>query len=125
MLSRNAREADDAKPGPRPMSEITTTPNAEGAEDTAQPRQKGKRALLFRPAALEYRQHQWLGEVVLTGSVRHLTSSIVFFGIAVGVVLFLIFADYTRKEEAQGRVMIDNGAAEIFAPTVGTVVRVI
>ncbi|RKE23928.1 membrane fusion protein [Paraburkholderia sp. BL23I1N1] len=107
------------------MSDITTTPNAEGTEEAEQPRQKSKRALLFRPAALEYRQHQWLGEVVLTGSMRHLTSSLVFFGIAVGIVLFLIFADYTRKEEVEGRVMIDNGAAEIFAPTVGTVVRVL
>lgn len=105
------------------MSEISTAPSAEQPEEE-QPRQS-KRALLFRPAALEFRQHQWLGEVVLTGSARSLTTSIVFFAIATAVVLFLIFGEYTRKEEVQGRVMIDNGAAEIFAPTVGTVIRVL
>ncbi|MCA8302708.1 HlyD family efflux transporter periplasmic adaptor subunit [Burkholderia seminalis] len=105
------------------MSEISTVPNAEQPEEK-QPRQSN-RALLFRPAALEFRQNQWLGEVVLTGSARSLTTSIVFFAIATAVVLFMIFGEYTRKEEVQGRVMIDNGAAEIFAPTVGTVIRVL
>lgn len=104
------------------MSEITT-PVEEDEEQ--QPQKPNKRALLFRTAALEYRQHQWLGEVVLTGSVQRLTASIAFFAIAVAIVLFLVFADYTRKEEVQGRVTIDNGAAEIYAPTVGTVLRVL
>jgi membrane fusion protein len=87
------------------------------------PQEPGDRTFLFRPAALEQRQHQWLGEVVLTGSTRQLGTSILFFGIAMAVVLFLFCASYTRKEEVEGRVMIDNGAAEIFAPTVGTIVR--
>ena len=104
------------------MSDVSNPPSA---EEAVEPQQQGKRALLFRSAALEYRQHQWLGEVVLTGSVRQLTSSILFFCIAAAVVLFLFFANYTRKEEVEGRVVIDNGAAEIFAPTVGTVVRVL
>ena len=104
------------------MSDVSNPPSA---EEAVEPQQPGKRALLFRSAALEYRQHQWLGEVVLTGSVRQLTSSILFFCIAAAVVLFLFFANYTRKEEVEGRVVIDNGAAEIFAPTVGTVVRVL
>lgn len=60
------------------MSDISTLPHIEQAEEVQQPQQQSKRALLFRPAALEYRQHQWLGEVVLTGSARSLTGSIVF-----------------------------------------------
>lgn len=107
------------------MSDIRTVPGTEQAEEPQQQPQQSKRALLFRPAALEYRQHQWLGEVVLTGSARRLTESVVFSAIAVAVVLFLIFGEYTRKEEVQGRVMIDNGAAEIYPPTVGTVLRVL
>jgi membrane fusion protein len=94
--------------------------------EEGKPRQKsGERTLLFRPAALEHRQHQWLGEVVLTGSARQLVISILFFSVAVAVVVFLFCAEYTRKEEVEGRVMIDNGAAEIFSPTVGTVVRLL
>ena len=108
------------------MSDISTVPSTErGDEAPQQPQRQSKRALLFRPAALEYRKHQWLGEVVLTGSARRLSGSVVFFAIAVAVVLFLIFGEYTRKEEVQGRVMIDNGAAEIYPPTVGTVLRVL
>lgn len=102
------------------MTDISTAVHSEEIES---PQESSERALLFRPAALEHRQHQWLGDVVLTGSARQLGTSIVFFGIAVAVVLFLFLADYTRKEEVEGRVMIDNGAAEIFAPSVGTIVR--
>ncbi|WP_175719587.1 hypothetical protein [Burkholderia anthina] len=43
------------------MSEISTVPGAEQPEEE-QPRQS-KRALLFRPAALEFRQHQWRGAI--------------------------------------------------------------
>jgi biotin carboxyl carrier protein len=102
---------------------MNNIPTRTRSEEREPPQEPDERALLFRPAALEQRQLQWLGEVVLTGSVRQLSTGILFFGIAVAVVLFLFCADYTRKEEVEGRVMIDNGAAEIFAPTVGTVVR--
>lgn len=102
------------------MSDISGTLREEEPQSSQQ-----KRTLLFRPAALEYRQHQWLGEVVLTRSAGRLTTSVLFFSIAAAVILLLIFGDYTRKEEVEGRVMIDNGAAEIFSPTVGTVVRVL
>lgn len=104
---------------------MTDIPNPTHSEESKLPQEHGERALLFRPAALEQRQHQWLGEVVLTGSARQLVISILFFGVAVAVVVFLFCAEYTRKEEVEGRVMIDNGAAQIFAPTVGTVVRLL
>ncbi len=102
---------------------MTDIPIRTRSEEGELPQELDGRKLLFRPAALEHRQHQWLGEVVLTGSARQLGTSILFFGIAAAVVLFLFCADYTRKQEVEGRVMIDAGAAEIFAPTVGTVVR--
>src|SRR5471032_726730 len=120
MFSQDTYEVADVCPRVCPMTDISTHTPSEKSELPQEPRE---RTLLFRPAALEQRQHQWLGEVVLTGSARQLATSILFFGIAVAVVLFLFCADYTRKEEVEGRVMIDNGAAEIFAPTVGTVVR--
>jgi len=118
--SQDTYEIDYVCPRVCPVTDIPARTRSKKSEPQQEP---GERTLLFRPAALEQRQQQWLGEVVLTGSARQLATSILFFGIAVAVVSFLFFADYTRKEEVEGRVMIDNGAAEIFAPTVGTVVR--
>lgn len=78
---------------------------------------------LFRLAALEHRQQQWLGDVVLTGSSQQLGTSVVLFAIAVSLGLFLVFGEYTRKEEVQGRVTLNDGPADVFAPVMGTVVR--
>lgn len=84
---------------------------------------KGETSPIFRTAALEYRHQQWLGEVILTGSTQRLRTSIVLVVIAASIIAFLIFGEYTRKQEVPGRVTLNDGPAEIVAPAVGTIVR--
>jgi membrane fusion protein len=80
---------------------------------------------IFRRESLEHRQQQWLGEILITGSPNRLWSSVIFLSLALLILLFLAFGRYTRKEEVQGRVTMSDGAAEMFAPTVGAVKRLL
>jgi membrane fusion protein len=99
MYSQDTYEIDYVCPRVRPVTDIPARTRSKKSEPQQEP---GERTLLFRPAALEQRQQQWLGEVVLTGSARQLATSILFFGIAVAVVSFFFLPITHGKKKSKG-----------------------
>lgn len=76
---------------------------------------------LFRPEAVEAQQTQWLGRVQL---VRPLSLGLMTAGVvaaAVALVLFLSFAQYTRKAAVAGVLVPDLGVIRVVPTASGTV----
>ncbi len=81
-----------------------------------------QRRPLFRQEVIEFQQQdrQW-GQVVLLQTLP--TRLMVWFvtGVAAGIIAFLFFAQYARKETVTGYLTPAAGTARIFAPQPGTV----
>ncbi|WP_425256980.1 HlyD family secretion protein [Rubrivivax sp. RP6-9] len=78
---------------------------------------------LFRPEAVEAQRQQWLGRVQL---VRPLGLSVITAGIvvvAVALVAFLSFAEYTRKATVAGVLVPDRGLIRVVPAASGTVLE--
>lgn len=76
---------------------------------------------LFRREALEARQGQWLGTVLLTeGIAPHLFAIFALLAIA-GVMALLLFAEMPRRAHVVGWLMPREGLARVFAPQPGVV----
>lgn len=79
--------------------------------------------LLFRPEAVEAQNQQWLGRVQL---VRPLGLGVVTAGVlcvAVALVAFLSFAEYTRKAAVGGVLVPDRGLIRVVPAASGTVLE--
>jgi membrane fusion protein len=77
---------------------------------------------LFRQEVLEFQRHnrQW-GRVV---PLQPLSTRIMVWCVAasaLGVIVFLVFAQYARKETAAGYLAPVSGTARVFAPQAGTI----
>ena len=78
---------------------------------------------LFRPEAVEAQRQQWLGRVQL---VRPLGLSVITAGVvvvAVALVAFLSFAEYTRKATVAGVLVPDRGLIRVVPAASGTVLE--
>jgi membrane fusion protein len=78
---------------------------------------------LFRHEVLENRQRDWLGSIQLTRplSLRLLTGLAIV--VAIAVVAYLVFGEYTRKARVTGLLVPDKGVIRLVAPRTGTVVE--
>lgn len=77
--------------------------------------------LLFRPEVAGSGQLQWLGSVVVVPGPGR-TAGVVFAVVmALSLVAYLIFGEYTRRESVKGWVVPDRGLIRIFAPQAGVV----
>lgn len=83
------------------------------------------RRTLFRQEVLEFQQHtrEWGRVVPLQPLSIRLTAWFIILCVA-GIVAFLFFAHYARKETALGYVTPVSGAARVFAPQAGVVSEV-
>ncbi|WP_090682713.1 biotin/lipoyl-containing protein [Paraburkholderia phenazinium] len=78
---------------------------------------------MIAPIITPVNDEQGLGDAVLTGVPQRPGTSTALFVVALLIVPFLAFGEYTRKEEVQGRASLKGSPADIFAPATGTVVR--
>lgn len=78
---------------------------------------------LFRREAVEERQSQWLGSVLLVPRISHgLFAAFAVLAIA-GFLALLFLANVPRKARIEGWLVPREGAARVFAPQPGTVTR--
>jgi membrane fusion protein len=101
--------------GPAPSDETAIRPDGAG---TTVARQRP----LFRQEVIEFQQHnrQW-GRVV---PLQPLSTRLMVWCVtaaAVGVIAFLFFAQYARKETATGYLAPASGTARVFASQAGTI----
>lgn len=78
---------------------------------------------LFRPEVAQARQEEWLGSVRLTNPKVGWPIATAVSALALSLVLFLIFGEYTRSEQVRGQLVPSKGLIPILANTTGTVVR--
>ncbi len=79
---------------------------------------------LFRREALEARQTRWLGGIVLGQPLSLWLLTGVAVCAATAIVLFLIFADYTRRSRVVGQLVPSQGIATVTAPVSATLAEV-
>lgn len=80
-------------------------------------------APLFRPEAMEHRQTQWLGTVLLAPKTSHKLFALVGLLTAVGILCLLAFGEYTRTARINGLLVPQQGLLRIFAPAPGVITR--
>lgn len=79
---------------------------------------------LFRQEALDYQKNRWLGDALLISEIK---PWIVMFGSVLIIsllLLFIIFAQYTRRINVTGEVISNPHAMNIFAPQQGFVAKI-
>lgn len=78
---------------------------------------------LFRKAAVEKCQARWLGEIILVRpvSLRFLTTASI--GMALVIVCFLVFGQYTKRSTVSGQLTPDVGVIKMYSSQPGIVVR--
>lgn len=92
----------------------------------AQPAATGPAAAptgLFRPEALQARQTNWLGVVLLDPKLSYQAFARIAAGAIVALLAFLIFGSYTRKVRVAGLLVPELGLVTISAPQPGAVQR--
>jgi membrane fusion protein len=78
---------------------------------------------LFRQEVIKAKQQQWMGEILLARpiSLAFLTATALV--IAIVLLSFLAWGEFTRKEHVIGRIVLTQGLAKVYSPVVGTVVQ--
>jgi membrane fusion protein len=78
---------------------------------------------LFRPESLEARRLAWLGQPTVLRSIPIAAVAIVSAVMAVAIILFLVFGDYTRRVRVSGVMLPTEGLTRIAAPGSGWLTR--
>ncbi|MFM8900271.1 MAG: HlyD family secretion protein [Burkholderiales bacterium] len=78
---------------------------------------------LFRQEALTAQHQTWLGSIQLIRPLSLSLLATLAVLVAVGVVLFLVAGQYTRKAQVLGVLVPEKGVLRLFAPQVGTVLE--
>lgn len=78
---------------------------------------------IFRQEVLEAKKISWVGDATLAHPVRLRTLTLFVALLAVLMVLFLFFGEYTWRATAEGQLFPEAGVVGIFAPTAGVVVE--
>jgi membrane fusion protein len=78
---------------------------------------------LFRQEALTTQHQTWLGSIQLIRPLSLTLLATLAVLVAVGVVLFLGWAQYTRKAQVVGVLVPEKGVLRLFAPQTGTVLE--
>ena len=76
---------------------------------------------LFRHAALEHAGSRAYGQIIISHTASAWCLALVFSGIALGMVIFLVTASYTRSVAVSGLLVPNSGLLRIVAPSAGVV----
>lgn len=76
---------------------------------------------LFRKEVLDARHNQWLGGISFAQPLRGWLLGGFMFLVAVGVLLFLLFGEYTRRSPVAGQLVPGAGLVTVMAPSAGVV----
>ena len=76
---------------------------------------------LFRDEVLVAQSTQWAGAIVLSRPVPMRFAAVIAAGLAIALILYLLFGEYTRKVHVSGKLVPDAGALKIVAPQFGQI----
>ena len=76
---------------------------------------------LFRREALNHKRETWLGEILLVRPTSFAVLTGFFLLIALSILAYLVWGEYTKKARVTGYVVPDQGVIKVFAPQPGTV----
>ena len=76
---------------------------------------------IFRQQALDYQRQRLTGDVSLAQPLSITTISVLLSLFSCLVILFLLTAEYSRKETVRGFLMPSKGVIKAFAPNGGTI----
>ncbi|MDC8756787.1 HlyD family secretion protein [Janthinobacterium fluminis] len=82
-----------------------------------------KRPSLFRAAALEARQVNWLADVVLIRPLTFTMLTGVALAFASVILAFLAWGSYTKRTPVTGQLVPDSGLVKVYAPQPGVVLQ--
>lgn len=78
---------------------------------------------LFRTEALQAQRGQWLGAINLATPLSFRWWALLASALAIAIVAFLIFGQYTRRETVAGQLLPSAGMLTLAAQTTGSVTR--
>jgi membrane fusion protein len=81
------------------------------------------RTPLFRQQALDSARHKLHGEILLARPVSFSALTILFAGIAVGIIVFFALFGYTRKAQVVGVIAPSTGISRVVSGQAGTIVE--
>lgn len=76
---------------------------------------------LFRREAVEHKRSNWLGEILLSRPISFAVFSLLAIGIAISVLAYLTWGEYTKKARASGYLVPDQGLLKIYPQQTGAV----
>lgn len=81
---------------------------------------------LFRQEVLDHKRDTWLGEILLARPTSFGVLALLFLGIALGVLGYLVWGEYTKKARASGYLVPEQGLIKIYPQQSGaiTILRV-
>jgi membrane fusion protein len=87
---------------------------------------KSTQSDLFRQEALDHKRDTWLGEILLARPTSFGVLALLFLGIALGVLGYLVWGEYTKKARASGYLVPEQGLIKIYPQQSGaiTILRV-
>lgn len=81
-----------------------------------------KPAALFRQEVFDAKKNSWLGDIVLIRPTSFAFITIVVAGMAICILLFLFWGEYTRKAKAAGYIVPNEGVIKVIPQQSGIVV---
>ena len=78
---------------------------------------------LYRPEALNARQANWLGQIVLVRPITFSFLSAIAAAMACVILVFLFFGSYTKRAAVAGLLLPDLGLVKVYVPQFGIVER--
>lgn len=76
---------------------------------------------LFRQEVLDHKRDTWLGEILLARPTSFGVLALLFLGIALGVLGYLVWGEYTKKAQASGYLVPDQGLIKIYPQQSGAI----
>lgn len=80
-----------------------------------------KASPLFRQEALDHKRDTWLGEILLVRPTAFGVLALLFVGVALSVLAYLVWGEYTKKARASGYLVPDQGLIKIYPQQSGAI----
>lgn len=78
---------------------------------------------VFRAEVFEARRNNWLGSISLVQPLRLWVLAAAVMAMALAIICFLVFGEYTRRSRVDGQLVPDLGLSTVVAPSSGVVTR--